>query len=46
MSDPKTVPFVAGVIYSCTTPLGIAVGLGIRETWVLHFTTTEKEESS
>ncbi|POY70463.1 hypothetical protein BMF94_6531 [Rhodotorula taiwanensis] len=27
------VPFVAGVIYSCTTPLGIAVGLGIRETY-------------
>ncbi|GAA6021039.1 hypothetical protein JCM8202_003823 [Rhodotorula sphaerocarpa] len=27
------VPFIAGVVYSCTTPLGIAVGLGIRETY-------------
>lgn len=28
------VPIVAAVVYSCTTPLGIAVGLGVRETCV------------
>ncbi|BGP62693.1 hypothetical protein NBRC10512_006234 [Rhodotorula toruloides] len=27
------VPIVAAVVYSCTTPLGIAVGLGVRETY-------------
>lgn len=28
------VPIVAAIVYSCTTPLGIAVGLGVRETCV------------
>ncbi|GEM09930.1 zip-like iron-zinc transporter [Rhodotorula toruloides] len=27
------VPIVAAVAYSCTTPLGIAVGLGVRQTY-------------
>ncbi|GAA5981723.1 hypothetical protein JCM11641_004226 [Rhodosporidiobolus odoratus] len=27
------VPFFAAIIYACTTPLGIAVGLGIRKTY-------------
>ncbi|GAA5820536.1 hypothetical protein JCM11251_003037 [Rhodosporidiobolus azoricus] len=27
------VPIVAAVVYACTTPLGIAIGLGIRETY-------------
>jgi len=27
------VPIVAALVYACTTPLGIAVGLGIRTTY-------------
>ncbi|GJN90818.1 hypothetical protein Rhopal_003832-T1 [Rhodotorula paludigena] len=27
------VPYIAAVIYACTTPLGIAVGLGVRTTY-------------
>ncbi|GAA5887818.1 hypothetical protein JCM6882_000762 [Rhodosporidiobolus microsporus] len=27
------VPFVAAIVYACTTPLGTAVGLGVRETY-------------
>ena len=30
----SSVPFVGAVVYACVTPLGIAVGLGVRETCV------------
>lgn len=35
----KWVPYAAGLFYSCMTPLGIAVGLGIRTTYNPESTT-------
>lgn len=32
-----SVPYVGAVFYACMTPLGVAIGLGIRNTFVLLF---------